>query len=833
MAILLGLSAAASVPVLVPPRPDAAEIQLALKKLRVLASVLYVGAHPDDENTRLIATLAQGRLADTAYLSMTRGDGGQNLIGPEIGPALGIIRSQELLAARRIDGGRQFFTRAIDFGYTKSPEETFRFWDRDQVLSDTLRIFREFQPDVVITRFPTTGGGTHGQHTASALLAREAFAAAADPKRFPDQTDRTGAWRPRRIFWNTSRWFYDNEAEFKPETLLAIDTGEWSPLLGESFAELAARSRSMHRSQGFGSGGTRGEMLDYLEPMDGKPGGQDLFEGIDTTWGRIEGGPAIGTILDRAYGEFDPENPAGVVPLLLEARRKLLALPAARWTRVKRDDLDRAIGACLGLYLEAVAEVPAATPKEKVKISLEAANRSPVRVKLKRIAVPAAGIEEAPDHDLARGARFEKSLEVSLPADLPESQPYWLRGKGSPGMFRVDDPALIGLPENPPALKVVFTLEVDGILFPVERPVVFKWTDPARGEQYRPFEVVPAVAIELPETVFVFPEDGPRRVTIRVRAGRAEVAGKVRLESPAGWRIVPPSRDFRLAEKEASQSLEFEIHPPKTASAGTLKAIAEMAGGKFDRGLVRIVYDHIPAQIHFPAAEARVVRLDLRRRGQTVGYLQGAGDQIPAGLRQIGYTVIDLTQDDLTPERLQRFDTVILGVRVYNTLERMRLLQPALHDYVQAGGTLIVQYNTGHDLHVEAVAPYPLKIGRDRVTEEDAAVRFLLPDHPALNVPNRITAADFEGWVQERGLYFAGEWDPRFEAVLSSNDQGEPPRDGGLLIARHGKGFFVYTGYSWFRQIPAGVPGAYRLLANLIALGRPTSGPSADADRSR
>ncbi len=826
---------------LVPPRPDAAEIQLALKKLRVLASVLYVGAHPDDENTRLIATLTRGRLADTAYLSMTRGDGGQNLIGPEIGVTLGIIRSQELLAARRIDGGHQYFTRAIDFGFSKNPEETLRIWDKDQVLSDTVRVFREFQPDVVITRFPTAGGGTHGHHTASALLAREAFAAAADPKRFPGQLDRVGLWQPRRILWNTSRWFYDEDAEFKPETLLSIDAGEWSPLLGESFAELAARSRSKHASQGFGSSGTRGEVLEYLEPVDGEPARKDLFEGIDTTWGRIAGGTAIGSILDRAHREFDPENPAGVVPRLFEARGKILALPAGRWRSVKLNDLDWAITACLGLYLEAAAESVAVAPGDKVKINLEAASRSTVGVKLKRIAMPAAGIEEAADHDLTRGARFEKALEIALPADLLQSQPYWLRGKGTPGMFRVDDLALIGLPENPPALMVVFSLEVNGTSMPVERPVVFKWTDPARGERYRPFEVVPAVAVELSETVFVFPEDVPRDVTVRVRAGRADVGGTVRLESPPGWRISPPSREFRLAGKDAAQTLQFEIQPPKTASAGTLKAIAETAGGRFDRGLVRIVYDHIPTQIHLPAAEARVVRLDLRRRGQTIGYLQGAGDQIPAGLRQIGYTVIDLTPDELTADRLKRFDAVILGVRAYNTLERMRLLQPALHDYVKAGGTLIVQYNTGHDLHVDAVAPYPMKITRDRVTEEDAAVRFLLPDHPALNVPNKITAADFEGWVQERGLYFGGEWGPPFEALLSSNDPGEPPRDGGLLIAKHGKGFFVYTGYSWFRQIPAGVPGAYRLLANLIALGRPSAahstdpaaGHPVDADRSR
>jgi LmbE family N-acetylglucosaminyl deacetylase len=835
MAILLGWASNGTVMALAPPRPNAAEILLALKRLRVLASVLYVGAHPDDENTELIAALALGRLADTAYLSMTRGDGGQNLIGPEIGESLGIIRSQELLAARRIDGGRQYFTRAVDFGFSKSSEETLRIWDEEQVLADTVRIFRQFQPDVVITRFSSSTSSaraTHGHHTASALLAREAFAAAADPRRFPDTLGPTGPWRPKRILWNTSSWFYGEGKELKTDALLKIDVGEWSPLLGESFAEIAARSSSRHASQGWGSSGTRGEVLEYLEHVDGERARDDLFEGIDTTWGRIAGGAEIGTLLERVYREFDPEDPAAITPLLLEARAKVLALPTGRWRSVKLEELERVIAACLGLYLEASAETFFAVPGDKVTVRLEAANRSPIDVKLKRVEVPVAGTNETPDLLLAAGARFEKAIEVTLPADLSDSQPYWLREKGTPGMFRVEDPALIGLPENPSALTAMFALEVSGAPLAIERPVVFKRTDPARGELYRPFEVIPAVAVDLSEQAFIFAETAPREIEVRLRAGRAGVEGKVRLELPAGWRVSPLLREFRLAEKDAVQTLSFEVRPPESASAGVVRAVAEAGGRRYDRGLARIEYDHIPAQIHFPAAEARVIRLLLERRGQTIGYLQGAGDQIPAGLRQIGYTVTELSEGDLVPERLRSFDAVVLGVRAYNTRERLRLGQPALFAYVEAGGTLIVQYNTGHDLHVDAVAPYPLQISRERVTDENAAVRFLLPDHPVLNVPNRITAADFEGWVQERGLYFAGEWGAPFQAVLSCNDPGEPPRDGGLLVAKHGAGFFVYTGYSWFRQIPAGVPGAYRLFVNLISLGGGAAATS-DAERRR
>jgi LmbE family N-acetylglucosaminyl deacetylase len=802
-----------------PPRQDAAEIRLALRKLQVLASVLYVAAHPDDENTRLIAYLGKGRLADAAYLSMTRGDGGQNLIGPEIGDLLGIIRSQELLAARRIDGGRQFFTRAIDFGFSKSPEETLRIWDQDEVLSDTVRVFRQFQPDVVITRFPAGERTTHGHHTASARLARDAMTAAGDPKRFPAQLDRLAPWRPKRLLWNTSPWFYDKREDFNPAALLKLDVGGYSALLGESFTELAARSRSMHRSQGFGSSGTRGEVLEYLGHVDGERATSDIFEGIDTTWGRVPGGKSVGAILERANKEFDPENPARVVPVLLEARKKIQSLPAGRWKETKLGDLDRTIAACLGLYLEASAGSPWSVPGGKLKIELEAANRSPAAVRLVRVAVPAAGFEETWTQDLKAREAIKKPIEIVLPENLPDSQPYWLRDKGTLGMFRVDDPDLIGLPENRPTLGVRLALEVDGVPFDVERPVVHKWTDPVLGERYRPFEVLPAVSVEIAESVLIFPDADAREVAVTVRANRPAAEGSVRLEAPEGWTTLPALREFSIAGQDATTTLTFSVRPPSGDSVGALRAVAEVAGRRLQQGLVHVEHPHIPTQVVLPPAEAKVVRLSLRRRGRTIGYLQGAGDQVPAGLRRIGFDVTELADDDLTVERLRAFDAVILGVRAYNTRERIRFHQPALFDYAKSGGTVIVQYNTSHELNVEGPGPFPLTISRDRVSEETAEVRFLLPGHPVLNDPNRITAADFDGWVQERGLYFANSWDGAFQAVLSCNDAGEPPRDGGLLVAKHGDGYFVYTTYSWFRQIPAGVPGAYRLLANLIALG--------------
>ncbi len=819
MMVFLGWLGTGSARAQAPPRIDAAEIQLALKKMQVLASVLYVAAHPDDENTRLIAYLSDGRLADTGYLAMTRGDGGQNLIGPEIGDLLGVIRSQELLAARRIDGGHQFFTRAKDFGYSKSPQETLRIWDREQVLSDVVRVFREFQPDVVITRFPTGGRETHGHHTASAILAVEAMAAASDPKRFPEQLGRLAPWRPQRILWNTSRFFYDKPGEFKTDALFKIDVGAYNPLLGASYPEIAARSRSMHKSQGFGASGSRGEVFEYFEPLGGDPPKADLFDGIDTTWGRVPGGKAVEEALDRAYREFNPEDPSRIVPRLFEARDRIAALAPGHWRTVKLADIDGIITACLGLYLEAAAGTASATPGEAVKLQIEAANRSGIPMKLQRVAVEAAGSEATYGQDLGPREAFKTSQEAKLPGDLRDSQPYWLREPGTPGMFRVDDASLIGLPENPPALSARFALEVGGRPLVVDRPVVYKWNDPVKGEQYRPFEVVPPVTLHVAPGVLVFADTTPRTVSVEVRAGRDEVGGTLRLEAPEGWRVSPPSRTFSIAAKDATTTAEFEVRPPTAASTGTLGAVAEIGGKAYRRGLVHVEHDHIPTQVVLPPAEAKLVRMDLRRKGQAIGYVQGAGDQVPAGLRELGYTVTELSQDELAPERLRQFDTVILGVRAYNTLDRIRYRQPALFDYVKDGGTLIVQYTTVQELKVDAPAPLPLRLSHDRVSEEDAEVRFLIPDHPVLNVPNKITEADFRGWVQERGLYFANQWDPAFQAVLSCHDTGEPPRDGGLLVAKIGKGWFVYTGYSWFRQIPAGVPGAYRLFANLIALG--------------
>lgn len=806
-----------------PQKPSAAKLQQDLQKLNVLGSVLYLAAHPDDENTRLIAYLSNEKLYNTGYLAVTRGDGGQNLVGPEIREGLGIIRTQELLQARRTDGGKQFFTRANDFGFSKNPEETFTIWDKEQVLADMVWTIRKFRPDVMITRFPPDERAGHGHHSASAILAEEAFKAAADPKRFPEQLKYVEAWQAKRLLWNTGVWSFRSQEEFEKfgKELLKIDVGGYNPLLGKSYGEIAAESRSMHKSQGFGSSGSRGANQEYLQHTTGDKAQQQLFEGVNTTWSRIKGGEKVQQLIQKAINNYKPAEPASVVPILLAAKKELEKLPDNYWKRVKLEELQDVVQHALGLYLEVTANDFAAAPGQPVKLDVEAINRSAVPVVLKSINYSVANTDTTLNISLKNNEPLKSTVNHTLPKNSFYSQPYWLREEGTLGMFAVQNQQEVGLPENPAAAQATFSLLVAGEPLRITVPIVYKRTDPVEGEVYRPFVITPPIFVNLKEHVFMFASPEPKQVQVLVKSGKDDISGDVRLSAPKGWRIEPATAAFKLAAKGAEQSITFTVYPPKDAQEAQLQAIATIDGKTYTQGLNEINYSHIPAQITFPEATAKIVKLDLQKRGQRVAYLMGAGDEIPASLQQIGYNVTLLKDEDMRLSFLKQFDAVILGVRAYNTIERIRFYQPTLLDYVKQGGNLIVQYNTNHSLNLPQIAPYPLKLSRDRVTVEDAEVRFLNPEHPVLNSPNKITQQDFNGWVQERGLYFPSEWGNEFTPILSANDPGEPARDGGLLVAKYGEGYYVYTGYSWFRELPAGVPGAYRLFTNLISLGKP------------
>ena len=804
---------------------DAAELQLALRKLANVGGALYVAAHPDDENTAMLAWLANERLYRTAYLSVTRGDGGQNLIGEEKGALLGVIRTQELLAARRIDDAQQMFTRAIDFGYSKSAEETLRMWGHEQVLADVVWAIRKFQPDVIITRFPVTGEGGHGQHTASAMLAEEAFVAAADPRRFPEQLRHVAPWQAKRIFWNRFSWQPVKPDDPSVAKSLRVDLGTYNPLLGRAYTEIAAESRSEHKSQGFGSAERRGSIINYYDHRAGDPAQSDLFEGVETSWSRYPDGEKVGSLLERAAATFNPANPQASLPLLLQAHQALERLQAQAawssvnrpWLETKRLELLDAIRDAAGLAIDVSAADPTVTPGGELPVSVTVVNRSDHPFRLSMVASLFAQPSKAPGVRLENNKPVKTDLLIRLPNNHALSQPYWLRNQPTAGLYAVDDPTLIGVPENPPAIPITVSIEdpdMNTLIFTV--PTVFRRTDPVKGEQVREISVVPPVTANLGSGVYIFPDSKPRPVTVVLRSFGLD-EGAVRLDLPEGWKSEPLFTPVTFTGKGDEVRIQFNVTPAAgevTAQIGArVNAVPALA-------LTEIEYDHIPAQRLFNNIGAKVVRADIRRNGNRIGYIMGSGDEVPNVLRQVGYDVTVLSDADLDRGDFSSFDAVVTGVRAYNTRTRLREAHEKLMQYVENGGTMVVQYNTANnasELVVPTPGPYPLKISRDRVTVENAPVRILAPGHPLLNSPNKITEADFNNWVQERGLYFPNEWDPRYTTLLSTNDPGETEKPGGELVARHGKGVFVYTAYAWWRQLPAGVPGAIRAFVNLVS----------------
>lgn len=801
-------------------QPSAASIKQKLKKLNVLGSVLYVAAHPDDENTRIISLMANEKLMETAYLSMTRGDGGQNLIGPEIRDLLGLIRTQELLAARSIDGGRQFFTRAIDFGFSKSPDEAFKIWNKDEILADVVKVFRQYQPDVVITRFPPDARAGHGHHTGSAILAQEAFDRSAKSDQFPGQVKEFGTWQAKRLYTNTGRWWNTTINEKTPG-IITLNVGEYNPILGKSMTEIAALSSSQHKSQGWGRPGERGYAPEFLEFIKGQKAEQDLFEGIDVTWSRVKGGDKVQPIVAKAIDSFDEENPAALVPLLFQIRKEILNLGNSVWKMRKLAEVEQLIQDCLGLYIEVRARSYWISPGGTVGISAEVVNRSDVAVNLLQVTSPDLAYDSTFSLALKNDVSTTIKSNKTLTASKPYSDPYWLHLPHEQGLFNVKDKSLVGKPENDPAVNFQFKLSVGAESLMVKRPLVYKWTDPVKGELQRPVEVVPPISVDLTENVLILHDDQPRLVNVSIKSlSENSEKGLLKLQLPAGWKSEPASTEFDLTTREEEKIATFKVYPGNTEITSVLSAVAEVKGNVYDRAVRTITYDHIPTQTYLPKAEAKVARINLKKEGQLIGYIPGAGDDIPTALRTIGYEVWEMKPNEVTADNLKRVDAVVLGIRTLNVHERIRFIMPVLLEYVKLGGALIVQYNTNGRLETENYAPYPIKISRERVTDESSEVRILKPDHPLLNFPNKISSKDFDGWVQERGLYFPGEWDTNYETLLSMNDEKENAKDGGVLIAKYGEGYYIYTGLSFFRQLPEGVAGAYKLFANMVSVGK-------------
>ncbi len=806
-----------------PVKPSGADLHQAIKKLNVLGSVLYVAAHPDDENQRFISYCANQRFYEVTYLSLTRGDGGQNLIGPEIRELLGVLRTEELLMARSVDGGKQRFSRANDFGFSKNPEETLRIWDKDAVLSDVVWAIRETQPDVVVNRFMNDRkADTHGHHTASALLSVEAFDLAGNKDSYPEQLKYTAPWQPRRQFFNTSWWFYGSQENFDKQdktNLYPLDLGVFLPLKGKSNNELAAEARSMHRCQGFGSLSSRGENIEWFNFIKGDtPTTKDPFSGINTTWTRVTGGEKIGKLLTKIDENYRSDNPSASVPDLLKAMEMIKALPDGHWKQVKLAAIKETIRGCLGLYLEATAADPTASAGQPVKVHLEAINRSAQTVQLTSVALKPALFDTIFAVSLADNKLFTFNKIIKIGDNAGLTAPYWLQKPFSPGIFTVDDQQLRGQPESPRYTSARWSFTINGIAIEFDTDVAYKMEENAIGEIWRPFEVLPPVFVEFEQPSYLFTgKEGT--VTVKVKAGQDNVQGTVLATGPGdGWMTRGATQAFDFKKKGEEKSFTFTIEAGKAEA--TLTTFVRIGSKVYDKRLVTINYEHIPQQSILLPATAHAARTDVQVKAKNVGYFMGAGDDVPNALRQIGCLVTMLEDKDFTPDNLRKFDAIVIGIRAYNTKQSLATHQQMLFDYVQNGGTLVAQYNTSSDLVVDKIAPLPLKISRTRVTDENAEMRFILPDSPVLNTPNKLTAGDFAGWVQERGLYFPSEWDAAYQAPLSSNDPNEKPADGSLLVAQYGKGYYVYTGLSFFRELPAGVPGAYRLFANLISLGK-------------
>jgi len=844
--VLAALAGGLGVCAQAPATVTSADIYLRLKKLNVLGTVLYLAAHPDDENSRLIAYMAKDRLYRTGYLSMTRGDGGQNLIGDEQGVELGLIRTQEMMAARRVDGAEQFFSRAYDFGFSKSTEEALKIWDHEKALSDVVWVIRKFQPDVIITRFPPDSRAGHGHHSASAVLAHEAFDAAADPNRFPEQLkDGVKPWKAKRLLWNSFN--FGPGANTTSDDQMKIDVGGFNPILGKSYGELAAISRTNHKSQGAALTPARGQSMEYFTLVAGDPAHGDPMEGVVTDWDRVDGASAISGMVDQVLKDYSLLAPEKSVPGLAGIYRAIGQLPDGNWKTQKLKEVRDLIADCSGLWLEAVVSSPYVAQGDPLNVTFVVNNRlnADMAAREIRLETPKAWMTMTPAGTVAPGVRkdevdfdtvwhqsldgdknyyFSKSIVV-LPSH-PVTQPYWLAEPMSAGHFNVSDQRLIGNPQSPPAYEAEFDLVVDGQEMTFTRPVQYKYTHPVKGEVYEPLTILPRATAQFDPELLVF-GDGEKKefdAVVQDRTGHGH--------PPALGLTAAPALSIQSeggAAKGGGGSGGAAIGDPswmaKPAGSGTTVVSVD---GIFDENghkdtaeeLRTIAYDHIPRIDYFKPATEKFMIADIKTSGHRIGYIEGAGDKVPEALQQMGYEVVTLREKDLASATyLQQFDAIIAGVRAYDVHPWLAGRHGVLMDYVKNGGNLIVQYNRGDLGQMKTtIGPYPFAVANIRVTDETAKVNFVLPDHKVLQFPNVITEEDFNGWIQERGIYFAGQVDTAYKEVLGMADPGESEQKGSLVIADYGKGVFVYTGLVFFRELPAGVPGAYRLMANIIAL---------------
>lgn len=799
---------------------SAAEIQLKLQKLNVTASALYIAAHPDDENTRLLSYLANEKKWRTGYLSLTRGDGGQNLIGTEQSEKLGMIRTQELLAARRIDGAEQFFTRAFDFGFSKNPEETFSKWNRDSVLADMVWVIRNFKPDLIITRFPTDGSGGHGHHTASAILAEEAMLAAADPNKFKEQLKYVQVWQAKRLVWNGFNFGSMPQSDGKDFT--KIDIGAFNALLGKSYGEIASTSRSQHRSQGFGVPMQRGAIKETFKYVKGDSVKSNIFEGINDNWSRIPNSKKLEKLITNCINKYNPNMPSASINDLVVIYKELDNIKDDYWRNQKKKEVSDLILSSAGIFIESYALEYITHPNSDLKINVQAINRSNIDVKLLNLKINSI-YDSTFAKNLENNVFFNYSTKTKIDENTNYSNPYWLLEKPSSGLFHVNNQMLIGIPNPIVPLNVNYTMLVNGQELKFTKSLKYKWTDPVRGELNREVEVLPIVSIEPQQkNIILTKNEFSKNINISVKAFTKIDKAKLKFKEVKGITIIPSEIEFSSIENNANFNFQVQVQITDVNISADLEPYISIENKEYNSKVERIEYEHIPTQTQVVPVKIKVEKLDIIVKGKRAGYIPGAGDDIPEALKQLGFEVVNLDNNYLRTKSLKDLDVIVAGVRLYNTNNEMQSHYETLMNYVKEGGNYVVQYNTNNFISSisSKVGPYNFTVTRDRITDENADLKIINSDDKILNYPNKILPNDYENWVQERGLYFLSKVDENYRKVFKGNDPNEKESDGILITCQYGKGTFTYTGISFFRQLPAGVPGAYKLFANIISQSR-------------
>ena len=789
------------------------EIYVNLQKLYSLKRVLYVAAHPDDENTRALAYFSLGERAETAYLSLTRGDGGQNLIGDELSENLGVLRTQELLAARSFDGARQYFTRAVDFGYSRSAEESFLKWGKEELMSDVVLAIRKFRPDVIITRFPPDSRAGHGHHTASAILAIEAFEKANDPNYLPEQVAEFGVWKTTSIYWNTSVWWGEDieEKAKNSDKYLIQDIGGYNSLLGKSYNEIGTLARSQHKCQGFGGIIERGSRIEYFEHIEGARLKKSFFENNKDSWTNLIN-TNFETEFQNLLKNFNFIESEKNIPSLFKLREGILGLKDSSFKTEKLALCNSIIVDCLGLHVEVVSNDYAYVGGTEVEVSMNLINRSARLVKL--VGYELSGNKKQKTDDLLNeNERFQKKIKFQF--QEPISGPYWLK-KSFENIFEVTNRSDLGKPEEDPSAVGKIWILVDGLEMEIAIPVTYKWRDPSYGERRRKLISAPLYTVNFDQESVILKGKESKKIRMKIHGYEDEIQEFVNVVAPKGWKLSSNKIEFTLEDKHDEVWLEFDLIATDESRKGTL-ILTDKNGNKI-HSYTDITYDHIATQSIFREAKVECVNLNVLINPSKVAYIKGVDDVVPQAIEQLGFEVEVFEVSNLALLDLSSYSSVVLGIRIYNVHPELTNYHEKLYKYVENGGNLVMQYNTAsRSLRELEFGPVPFKLSRNRVTEEDAEVTFLMAEHPIMTTPNKLIKKDFDGWVQERGLYFAGTWDESYSALFSWHDQDEDPVNGALIVANYGKGQFVYTGISFFRELPKGVEGAYRLLANILS----------------